>query len=360
MKALAKHLIEHNRSDSMAPVPESRAEASKAKTAQTAWHRQLRDSITCPVELADRINLAPHQRAFLEAVAQRYPLRITPYYFGLMDPRDPNDPIRRQCVPLAAELADTRRNTLDPFDEVTHSADAGVIHRYANRVVFLVHNECAVRCRHCTRKNTWSVMTGKSRRLTNRLSAAVAYIDSRPTIHEVILSGGDPFLMETPDLAHVIDTFRAIPHVGVIRIGTRVPVSLPMRVDSGLCRMLSRRRPLWINTHFNHPREITHQAATACDRLLRAGIPCSNQTVLLRGVNDQLPVLQLLCEELFQIMVRPYYLFDADPVRGTAHFRVSPRRGRALYRQLRASLSGLALPRYAADIAGLPSKQILA
>lgn len=204
------------------------------------------------------------------------------------------------------------------------------------------------------------MMRATSSSFAERLHAAATYLENMPSIHEVILSGGDPLLMETPDLAHVIDVFRAIPHIGVIRIGTRVPVTLPMRVDGALCRMLSRRRPLWINTHLNHPREITPYAATACDRLIRAGIPLSNQTVLLRGVNDRLPTLQLLCEELFQIMVRPYYLFDADPVRGTAHFRVSPRRGRALYRQLRASLSGLALPRYAADIAGLPSKRILA
>ncbi len=302
--------------------------------------------------------MPPPQRKLLAAVAGRYPLSITPYYLGLIDPGDRDDPIRRQCVPVAAELADAHRHPEDPFHESTRSTGTGVIQRYANRAVFLVHRDCAVHCRHCTRKNTWT-RAGTAAPL-DRLNAAVDHIGNTPAIREVILSGGDPLLLETPTLANVLDAFLAIPHVSVIRIGTRVPVTLPMRIDTGLCRMLASRRPLWINTHFNHPREITPLAAKACERLVRSGIPVSNQSVLLRGVNDRFPVLHALCEGLFHMMVRPYYLFDADPVRGTAHFRVPQRRGRALHAQLQASLSGLALPRYAADRDGLPHKRILA
>ncbi len=322
------------------------------------WRQQLRNRITCPSELADRLNLEPPQRAFLAAVAKRYPLSITPYYLELMDPGDRDDPIRRQCVPVAAELADIRRNQKDPFNESKCSSDTGVIRRYTNRAVFLVHHDCAVRCRHCTRKNCWT--RAGTAVPPERLDAAVDRIGKTPAIREVILSGGDPLLLETPALERIIDAFRTIPHLAVIRIGTRVPVTLPMRVDTRLCRMLASKRPLWINTHFNHPREITPWAEKACDRLVRSGIPLSNQTVLLRGVNDSFPVLHDLCEGLFHIMVRPYYLFDADPVRGTAHFRVPQRRGRALHAQLQASLSGLALPRYASDVDGLPHKRFLA
>lgn len=319
------------------------------------WRRQIRDRITDPDALADHLGIPPRQRAHLMQIATRYPIAVTPYYLALIRPDDPADPIRRQCIPAIEELTPTSHDHPDPFRENGHPA--GLIHRYANRAVFLAHNDCAVRCRHCTRKNDRFCATGQS---WQRLDTAVKLVRAKPQIQEIILSGGDPFLLETVDLSRIIDAFRSIPHVAVIRIGTRVPVTLPMRIDRELCRMLGQRRPLWINTHFNHPREITPEAAAACDRLQRCGIPVSNQTVLLRGVNDQFDILKTLCERLFAIMVHPYYLFDADPVSGTAHFRVTRRRGRELHRRLSQALSGLALPRYAADVPDWPHKRILA
>ncbi len=323
------------------------------------WRRQLDNSITDPEKLADILKLSPGQRAKLAAVSQKYPLRITPYYFSLINPDDPADPIRRQCVPEAAETRGCSRGEEDPFDEILSVKKTGLIHRYAGRAVFLAHNDCAVRCRHCTRKNTWPVSGGRGAS-SERLAAAVSTVRKKPGINEIIISGGDPLLLETAALARIIDAFRAVSHVRVIRIGTRVPATLPMRIDAELCRMLKKRRPLWVNTHFNHIREITALAADACDRLLVSGLPVSNQTVLLRGVNDEPAGLKSLCEGLFRIMVRPYYLFETDPVRGTAHFRVPRRRGLALHARLRTECSGLALPRYAVDARNEPHKRILA
>ncbi len=343
----------------VAPLSSVRLPALAPKHAPLRdWRWQLRHRITDPDFLADRLALPLRRRKALSEIVRRYPLAITPYYFSLIDPADPADPILRQCLPIGAELAAGARDAEDPFGESTSVNGSGLIQRYAHRAVFLAHTDCAVRCRHCTRKNTWPTATTPP--LARRLAAAVEQVRHTPAITEIIVSGGDPLLLETPVLARILDAFRALPQVAVIRIGTRTPATLPMRIDAELGHMLASRRPLWINTHFNHPRELTTAAGVACERLLGCGIPLSNQTVLLRGVNDDRDTLIALCNGLFRLMVHPYYLFDADPVRGTAHFRVSRRRGRALHAQLRAELSGLALPRYAADVPNWPHKKMLA
>ena len=307
-----------------------------------AWEKSLENSVTSPEELSGLFRVAT---APLAGVVGRYPMRITPYYLGLI--RAPGDAIWRQCVPDAAELQDISQSA-DPLDEERLSPVPGLIHRYPDRVVWIVSSSCAVYCRFCMRKRG----VGCSGMLPAQSDDAIAYIASRPEIRDVILSGGDPLLLSDESLALLLGALRKIPHVEIVRIGTRVPVTLPERITPKLVRMLKRHHPVFVNTHFNHPDEITAQSARACARLADAGIPLGNQTVLLKGVNDNPEVMRRLMQGLLSIRVRPYYIHQMDLVQGTAHFRTPVSDGVAVLDALRGHTSGMAVPHYVVDLPG--------
>ena len=285
--------------------------------------------------------------------AALFPLRVTPYYAALGAGGNGADPIARQWLPDAGELEVGPGDAPDPFGERADAPAPGVVHRYPDRVVLLVTAACAVRCRFCTRRNTLATAGAGG---GFDVSSAVEYLHRRGGVREVILSGGDPLLLGTAELHRIVAAVEGVPHVEVLRIGSRAPVALPMRIDDDLCRMLASHGPIWLNTHFNHPAELTPAAAAACRRLLRAGVPVSNQTVLLRGVNDDADTLVALCAGLQRMRVRPYYVFLRDPVAGTGHFAVPPAKARRLERALQRRLGGLALPRFVADRPGTPGK----
>ncbi|MEW6427416.1 MAG: KamA family radical SAM protein [Thermodesulfobacteriota bacterium] len=310
----------------------------------TSWQTQLSNSITRPDRLPAGLIDDP---APLLAVCDRYPMRITPYYLGLI--RHRGDPIWRQCVPDPAELADSTC-FIDPLGEEDRSPVPGLIHKYPDRVLFLAHARCAVYCRFCTRKR--KVGTAGMAITPDTIAACLDYIRRTPQISDVLLSGGDPLLLSDDRLADLLGRLRAIPHVEIIRIGSRVPCTLPQRVTVRLAAMLKKFHPLYLNTHFNHPDEITREAATACGRLANAGIPLGCQTVLLRGVNDEAAVIRRLMRRLLAIRVKPYYLFQADMTRGTDHFRTPVERGLAIMRALIGFTSGLAVPAFALDAPG--------
>ncbi|HOJ51009.1 MAG TPA: KamA family radical SAM protein [Syntrophales bacterium] len=317
------------------------------------WHWQWRNRITTPEALA---TLAAVPKATLkkwQAVARHYPLSVTPYFLSLASLKDPLDPIIRQFVPDIRELH-VATGKPDPLDEEGHMPVLGLIQRYPDRCLILATTLCAVYCRHCNRKRRWAKPEAVN--VAPYFSSIVGYIKETPKIREVILSGGDPLVLPDEVLADMLRQLRAIKHVEVIRIGTRMPVVMPMRITEKLVRLLRGFRPLWVNTQFNHPREITPWSALACDRLVSAGIPVSNQSVLLKGINDDFSTMQALLTGLERISVRPYYLFQCDPVSGTEHFHVAVTRGKEIMKRIWASTSGLCLPRYVVDRPDTPGK----
>ena len=308
------------------------------------WQKHLQASLTRPDQLTRSFGIDPLP---LADVAERYPMRVTPYYLSLI--KSAGDPIWKQAVPDPLELQDGLCPE-DPLDEENQSPVPNLVHRYPDRVLFLVSAECAMYCRFCTRKRK---VGGEQMRITGEtISAGIAYIQEHSEIRDVIVSGGDPLLLSDEKLDSILSRLRAIPHVQIIRIGSRVPVVLPVRITSGLIRVLRKHHPLYLNTHFNHPDEITGQSAKACERLANAGIPLGNQTVLLRGVNDDPEVMKLLMQKLLAIRVRPYYIYQADLVRGTEHFRTSVEEGLEVIRALRGHTSGMAVPAYVIDAPG--------
>jgi lysine 2,3-aminomutase len=249
-------------------------------------------------------------------------------------------------VPSPLEAQDSA-GLADPLDEVLHSPVKNVIRVYPDRIAFCVNNECALYCRFCLRKRMvgetgWSMQK-------RELEVALEWIADNPEIRDVLLTGGDPLVFSDERLDWLLTRLRAIPHVEVIRLGTRLPVTLPYRVTEALCRILERHHPIWVNTHFNHPREITEPAAEACLRLVRAGIPVGNQSVLMRGINDDPEIMKELCEQLVRIRVRPYYCYQAQLLEGTGHFRVPIERGIEIFESMRGRTSGFAIPRYVLD-----------
>jgi lysine 2,3-aminomutase len=308
------------------------------------WEKSLASSIVSPEALAKRFSIDPE---LLKPVVGRYPMRITPYYLDLI--QEIGDPVWRQCVPDLLEL-ESDHHLADPLNEEGSSPVPGLIHRYPDRVVLLISSTCATLCRFCVRKS-WI----QSQRVLNTdasIETALQYIERTPAIRDVILSGGDPFLLSDDYLESVLIKLRKIPHLEIIRIGTRAPVTLPERITPRLCRMLKKFHPLYVNTHFNHPMEITSQSAGSCARLVNAGIPLGNQTVLLKGVNDSLEVMKELVQELLTIRVRPYYLHHMDRAKGTSHFRTSVDQGIKIMAGLRGHTSGIAIPYYMIDLPG--------
>lgn len=307
------------------------------------WQWALTTSITDPKELADRY---PMDAEPLQPVVKRYPMQITRYYLGLI--KEPGDPIWRQCVPDPLELKNGNLSS-DPLNEEGLSPVPMVIHRYPDRVVLLVSSACATLCRFCMRK--WRVR-GQGLNAANPIEAALKYIERTSAIRDVILSGGDPLLLSDEVLEDILSRLRKIPHIEIIRINTRTPVTLPDRITLHLCRMLKHHHPIYVNTHFNHPSEITPQSAEACNRLADAGIPLGNQTVLLKGVNDDPTVMKGLMQKLLTIRVRPYYIHQADLVQGAGHFRTPVEKGLEIMAGLRGHTSGMATPYYVIDLPG--------
>ncbi|MCA9632243.1 MAG: KamA family radical SAM protein [Myxococcales bacterium] len=322
-----------------------------ATTSPLDWRWQLRNSISSVEQLTQRLRLtAEEQQGAERAVSQGFPIGITPYYFDLIDPNDPSCPIRRQVVPHRAEADEVPGDLRDPLGEEAHSPAPELVQRYPDRALLLVTDQCAVYCRFCTRSRM--VGAGEGPRADQRLEPALAYLRSHPEVRDVILSGGDLLSMATSRVQRVVESVRAIPSVETIRLATRVPVVLPMRIDGELLEALRPFHPLWVMTHFNHPKELTPEARAALNRLADAGFPVMNQSVLLRGINDRAETLEALFRGLIRERARPYYLLQADPVRGTGHLRTPLDVGLAIMDRLQGRLTGIALPKFIVDTPG--------
>jgi lysine 2,3-aminomutase len=315
------------------------------------WRAQLRQSVRTADDLARALALTPEEReGARRAELEGLPIAITPYYLSLCDPQDPRCPIRLQCVPRVAEATEVEGDMVDPLGEVEHEVAPHLVRRYPDRVLLVATDRCAVYCRFCTRSRI--VGDGGGPAPLERLEPAFAWIAAHPEIRDVIVSGGDPMAMATDRLERLIRRIRAIPTVETIRLATRVPVTLPMRVTSELVDALRRHHPIWVMTHFNHPKELTTEAIEACVRLADGGFPVMNQTVLLRGVNDDADVLEALFRGLVRARVRPYYLLQADPVRGTGHLRTPLATGLEIIGRLQGRLTGIAVPKLVCDTPG--------
>ncbi len=333
---------------------DTRAGLALHKVGREPWRVQLANAFTGEDGLRRLLGAGVLPAALRDVVA-RYPFFVTPYYASLGDMTDPVDPIRIQCIPDPRESNPSPDDVPDPFCEVHDALVPGLIQRFRDRVLVIATQGCAVCCRHCTRKNLLRPGAGEPVDW-GRFESMARAIETLPSVREVILSGGDPFLLEDESLDRLLERFLAIAHVEVVRIGTRVPVVLPMRVTDGLCSVLRRHRPVWVNTQFNHPAELTGDALQACGRLVDSGVPVSNQSVLLKGVNDDVDTMRILCSGLQRGRIRPYYVFHGDPVLGTGHLRTRVEDDARLAEMLRLSLGGLALPRFVADMRGAGGK----
>ncbi len=311
------------------------------------WHWQVKNRICAKAELAKIINLTKEEEDGMKRASGKLALAITPHLATLMDPVDPNCPIRRQFVPLGAEFQVTPHEMSDPCAEDRDSPAPGLVHRYPDRVLLLATECCAAYCRHCTRRR----MVGDKPHVCapTKFDEALEYIKSNRKIRDVLISGGDPFMLENDELEEIIKGVRAISHVEFLRIGTRVPVSLPQRINEDLIKMLKKYSPIWLSIHFNHPKEINKRTKSACDMLSDNGFPLGSQTVLLKGINDKPYIMRRLMHELLEIRARPYYIYQCDPVKGTAHFRTPVAVGINIIEKLRGHTSGYAVPTYVID-----------
>ncbi len=329
------------------PTASGKEQQHTSKTVQwNDWRWQVRNRVRSLEQLAAYVP-SLSGRAELQKVIDKYPMAITPYYATLIGRADMSDPVFRMSVPNAQELCDPSSLSEDPLEEHEDMPVPGLVHRYRDRALLIATTMCSMYCRHCTRKRIAG--TRESAISSRRLRQVVEYLYAHPEISDVIVSGGDPLTMSDANLEAVLSALRSVPTVQVIRIGTRVPVVLPMRITDELVAMLKKYHPLWINTHFNHPNELSEQARAACAKLADAGIPLGNQTVLLRGVNDNPQVIEQLCRGLIRMRVRPYYLYQCDLVRGVEHFRTSVRKGIEIMEYLRGRVSGIAIPTFVVD-----------
>ena len=277
-------------------------------------------------------------------------MAITPYYFSLMDINDPHCPIRKQAIPSIKEIHKSEADLLDPLHEDEDSPVPGLTHRYPDRVLLLITDMCSMYCRHCTRRR----FAGANDHAMpmERIDKAIEYIAKTPQVRDVLLSGGDALLVDDDVLETIIKKLRAIPHVEIVRIGSRTPVVLPQRITPELCAMLKKYHPIWLNTHFNHPKEVTPESKAACERLADAGIPLGNQSVLLAGVNDCVHIMKRLVHELVKMRVRPYYIYQCDLSMGLEHFRTPVSKGIEIIEGLRGHTSGYAVPTFVVDAPG--------
>ncbi len=311
----------------------------------------MRDSVRSVDALAAALNLSPAElEGARRAEREGLPIAITPYYLSLCDPDDPACPVRRQCVPRIEEGRTVLGDLVDPLGEVEHEVAPHLVRRYPDRVLLLATDRCAVYCRFCTRSRM--VGDGGGTVSLERLEPAFAWIGAHPEIRDVIVSGGDPLAMATDRIERLLARIREIPSIETIRLATRVPVTLPMRVTPELVRALRKHHPIWVMTHFNHPKELTRESLAACARLADAGFPVMNQTVLLAGINDSAEILETLFRGLVRARVRPYYLLQADPVRGTGHLRTPLSAGVGIMEQLQGRLTGIAMPKLICDTPG--------
>jgi lysine 2,3-aminomutase len=314
------------------------------------WRWQLSNRLNSVHDIGQILCLTESERKALEGTSDLFRVDITPYFISLIDPEDPNDPIRKQVIPSYAEGSSFRGMMEDSLAEDRDSPVPGLTHRYPDRVLMMVTTQCATYCRYCTR----SRIVGDPNQTFSRsdFDQQINYIKENPQIRDVILSGGDPLILPMKLLEEILCRLRQIEHVEIIRIGTRVPVFLPMKITGELANMLQRYHPLWMNIHVNHPHEITQELAWVVDRLTRVGIPIGNQTVLLAGVNDCVHVQRALIHDLLRIRVRPYYLFQCDLVEGAGHFRTPVSKGIEIIEGLRGHTSGLGVPVFAIDAPG--------
>ena len=313
------------------------------------WRWQLSNRINTVEEFEKVIPLTDSERKALSA-ANLFRVDITPYFISLIDPNDPNDPIRKQVVPTDYELVPFTSMMEDSLAEDRHSPVPGLVHRYPDRVLMLVTTQCATYCRYCTRSRIVGDPSATFSRAEFEMQ--LEYLKRTPQVRDVLLSGGDPLVLAPKILDEILRRLREIEHIEIVRIGSRVPVFLPMRVDAELCDMLQKYHPLWMNIHVNHPNEITQELAGAADRLTRAGIPLGNQAVLLAGVNDNVHIQRQLVQELVRMRVRPYYIYQCDLVEGAGHFRTPVAKGIEIMEGLRGHTSGYAVHQYIIDAPG--------
>ncbi len=315
------------------------------------WKWQLQNSLLSVADLQRFIRLSHNEEAALNRSDNTHlPVRITPYYTSLIDQFDHNHPIRRVVIPVDNEFIRSIGEDKDPLGEDHQSPVPGIVHRYPDRVLFLTTGFCSTYCRYCTR----SRMVGNNRFRVSRLQweKAIEYIESSKQVRDVLLSGGDPLTLPSADLDYLLSRIRAIPHVEIIRIGTKVPVVLPYRITSRLLRILRKHQPLWMSIHFTHPDELTQETNAACTLLADAGVPMGSQTVLLKGINDDPVTMRKLFTGLLKIRVRPYYLYQCDPIIGSSHFRTPVSKGLEIIESLRGHTSGYAVPHYVIDTPG--------
>jgi lysine 2,3-aminomutase len=314
------------------------------------WKWQVKNRIETLEELKKYVSLSAEEEEGVKQTLKTLRMAITPYYLSLINPDDPNDPIRRQCIPTGAETHQAAADLLDPLHEDEDSPTPGLTHRYPDRVLFLITDMCSMYCRHCTRRR-FAGQTDNECGI-DRIEKALEYIRNTPTVRDVLLSGGDALMVSDKRLEYIISELRKIPHVEIVRLGTRTPVVCPQRVTPELCNMLKKYHPIWINTHFNHPNEVTPESSRACEMLADAGIPLGNQSVLLRGVNDCVHVMKKLVHEIVKIRVRPYYIYQCDLSMGLEHFRTPVSKGIEIIEGLRGHTSGYCVPTFVVDAPG--------
>ena len=314
------------------------------------WRWQLRHRITTFEQLKDVIDLTPEEIEGIKHSKGRLALAVTPYFVSLMDPMNSNCPVRRQAIPRIEERHLSKSDMVDPCGEDKDSPVPGLVHRHPDRVLLLVTDQCAVYCRYCTRRR----LVGSTERSITQgnFEEALKYLKSHRKVRDVLLSGGDPLLLENERLEEILSRLRAIPHIELLRIGTRAPVTLPQRITGGLVKMLKKYHPLMMSIHFTHPKEITDAVRKACNELADGGIPLGSQTVLLKGVNDKPYIMKKLVQELLKIRVRPYYIYQCDLAMGTEHFRTSIATGIQIIEKLRGHTTGYAVPTYVVDAPG--------
>ncbi|MDD3180833.1 MAG: KamA family radical SAM protein [Opitutaceae bacterium] len=314
------------------------------------WTWQLKNRLTTVEQMERHMTLTSEEKEGCRLSNHKLALAITPYFFNLIDRDDPDCPIRRQVIPRGEEMNVSQEEMLDSLGEDAHSPVPGLVHRYPDRVLFLVTDRCAAYCRYCTRSRL--VSNAQDYNFHPEYEQALRYIEAHPEVRDVLLSGGDPLLLSDKKLDHLLGRLRAIPHVEFIRIGSRIPVFLPQRITPDLCEIFKKHGPVWMSIHVNHPRECTAELREACEKLAFAGVPLGNQSVLLRGVNDGVEVMKELVHRLLQMRVRPYYLYQMDLITGGSHFKVDVRKGLEIIRALRGYTTGYAVPQYVIDAPG--------
>ena len=314
------------------------------------WKWQLKNRITTLVDLESRLNLTREERAGVILSGNKLALAVTPHFFNLIDPDDPDCPIRRQVIPRMEEADRSPFELSDPCGEDSHMPVPGLVHRYPDRVLFLVTDRCASYCRYCTRSRV--VSGAGEQELHTNFEQAYQYLEEHTEIRDVLLSGGDALLFSDDKLRTTLTRLRSIPHIEFLRIGTRVPIFLPQRITPELCQMLQEFHPLWMSVHVNHPKELTIEVKTALERLANHGIPLGNQSVLLKHVNDDLGVMRALVQKLMMCRVRPYYIYQCDLITGSAHLRTSVAKGIEIIEGLRGHTTGYAVPQFVIDAPG--------